>query len=112
VKGRGMKIFLVISTAGSEKEGWKIAQRLVETKMAACVNVIPKVRSFFRWKGKICQEQEVMLFIKTVQKQLKKINKEIKRIHSYELPEIIFLQIDQGGEEYLQWIKKMAGGGE
>lgn len=107
-----MKIFLVISTAGSEKEGLKIAQRLVETKMAACVNVIPKVRSFFRWKGKICQEQEVMLFIKTVQKQLKKINKEIKRIHSYELPEIIFLQIDQGGEEYLQWIKKMAGGGE
>ena len=105
-----MKTFVVISTAGSEKEGWKIAQQLVEAKLAACVNVIPKVNSFFYWEGQICQEQEVILLIKTIQKRLKKIIKEIKRIHSYEVPEVISLQIDTGEEKYLKWINKMLAG--
>jgi len=107
-----MKAFVVISTAGSEKEGWKIAQQLVEAKLAACVNVIPKVTSFFYWEGKICQEQEAILLIKTIQRHLKKIIKEIKVIHSYEVPEVISLQIDTGEEKYLKWINEMLAGGK
>ncbi|MDO8955896.1 MAG: divalent-cation tolerance protein CutA [Deltaproteobacteria bacterium] len=105
-----MKTLVVISTAGSEKEGWKIAQKLVEAKLAACVNVIPKVTSFFYWEGKLCQAQEVVLLIKTIQKQLKKIINEIKKIHSYEIPEVISLQVDGGEEGYLKWVNKMLAG--
>jgi len=105
-----MKTLVVISTAGSEKEGWKIAQKLVESKLAACVNVIPKVTSFFYWEGKLCQAQEVVLLIKTIQKQLKKIINEIKKIHSYEMPEVISLQVDGGEEGYLKWVNKMLAG--
>ena len=107
-----MKILVVISTAGSEKEGWKIAQKLVECKLAACVNVIPKVNSFFYWGGKLCREQEVILVIKTIQKQFKKIINEINKIHSYEVPEIISLQVDRGEERYLKWVREMLAGGE
>jgi periplasmic divalent cation tolerance protein len=107
-----MKNLLVISTAGSEKEGWKIAQKLVEGKLAACVNVIPKVNSFFYWGGKLCREREVILIIKTIQKQFKKIINEIKKIHSYEVPEIISLQVDRGEERYLAWINRMVAGEE
>ena len=109
-RGKAMKTLVVISTAGSEKEGWKIAQKLVEAKLAACVNVIPKVNSFFYWEGKLCQEQEVILLIKTIQKQFKKIINEIKRIHSYEVPEVISLTVDGGEERYLKWINKILAG--
>jgi len=107
-----MKNLVVISTAGSEKEGWKIAQKLVECKLAACVNVIPNVTSFFYWGGKLCREQEVILVIKTIQKQFKKIINEINKIHSYEVPEVISLQVDRGEERYLKWVRKMLAGGE
>jgi len=107
-----MKNLVVISTAGSKKEGWKIAQKLVECKLAACVNVIPHVNSFFYWGGKLCREQEVILVIKTIQKQFKKIINEINKIHSYEVPEVISLQVDRGEERYLKWVNKMLAGGE
>ena len=105
-EGKGMKILVIISTAGSEREGWKIGRRLVESRLAACVNVIPKVRSFFYWEGKVRGEQEVILVIKTMQKQFQKIINEIKKIHTYEVPEIISLRVDGGEEKYLNWVKK------
>ena len=107
-----MKALVVISTSGSEKEGWKIAQKLVESKLAACVNVIPKVNSFFYWGGKLCREREVLLIIKTMQKQFRKIINEINKIHSYEIPEIICLQVDGGERRYLSWVNEMLAGGE
>jgi len=101
-----MKSLVIISTAGSEREGWKIGRKLVESRLAACVNVIPKVRSFFYWEGKVRGEQEVILVIKTMQKQFGKIINEIKKIHTYEVPEIISLRVDGGEEKYLNWVKK------
>ena len=95
-----MKTLVVISTAGSEKEGWKIAQKLVEAKLAACVNVIPQVTSFFYWEGKLCQAQEVVLLIKTIQKQLKKIINEIKKIHSYETYNLVATPILKTTKRY------------
>jgi len=103
---KGMKSLVIISTAGSEREGWKIGRKLVESRLAACVNVIPKVRSFFYWEGKVRGEQEVILVIKTMQKQFGKIINEIKKIHTYEVPEIISLRVDGGEEKYLNWVKK------
>lgn len=101
---------MVISTAGSEKEGREIARRLVDAKLAACVSVIPKVTSFFYWEGRVRREKEVILLMKTVQKLSKKIIKEIKRIHSYKVPEIICFKIDAGDGEYLEWIQRILGG--
>ena len=106
---KGMKTLVIISTAGSEREGWKIGRKLVESRLAACVNVIPQVRSFFYWEGKVRGEQEVILVIKTMQKQFRKIINEIKKIHTYEIPEIISLRVDGGEERYLNWVKKNVG---
>jgi len=100
-----MHTMLVLSTAGSTKEATRIAQVLVEEKLAACINIIPGLTSVFYWGGKICQEKEVILFIKTNEGQLKKIINKIKNIHSYELPEILYFKINGGEKKYLQWIK-------
>ena len=103
-----MSALLMISTAGSEKEGHKIARRLVEDKIAACVNVIPQMTSFFFWKGKLCQKKEAMIFIKTDKRRMKELINKIKAMHSYNVPEIIFLEVDGGEKRYLQWVRAMS----
>jgi len=97
----------MISTAGSEKEARKVARILVEERLAACANVIPGVRSFFYWKGRLCREKEALILVKTVNNQAKRIIDKIKEIHSYEVPEIIFFRVDKGEKNYLKWVEKM-----
>jgi periplasmic divalent cation tolerance protein len=104
-----MAIYLVLSTAGSEKEGKKIAHHLVKEGLAACVNVIPRISSFFFWEGKLCEEREVLILAKAEKAKMNKINKKIKDLHSYSVPEILFLKVAGGDREYLRWIGKMAG---
>jgi len=99
---------LMISTAGSEKEAYKIARKLVEDKVAACVNVIPKMASFFFWDGKLCEEKEAMIFIKAEKRRSKELMNKIKKMHSYTVPEIIFFKVDGGEKRYLQWVKVMS----
>lgn len=101
-----MYALLMISTAGSEKEARRVARRLVEERLAACANVIPGVRSFFFWKGKLCQEKEALILIKTVNSKARKIMDEIKMIHSYEVPEIIFFRVDKAEKNYLKWVEE------
>jgi len=103
-----VNVLLMISTAGSEKEARKIARKLVEDKMAACVNVIPKIASFFFWNGKLCEENEAMIFIKTGKRRLSELINKIKAMHSYNVPEIIFLEVDGGEKRYLQWVRAMS----
>lgn len=102
-----MDALLVISTAGSEKEARRVARNLVEDRLAACVNVIPGISSFFYWEGKLCQEKEALILIKTVDNKSKKIINKIKKIHSYEVPEMIFLRVDGGEKNYLKWLKEI-----
>jgi periplasmic divalent cation tolerance protein len=104
-----MSIFLVLSTAGSEKEGQRIGKALVEKRLAACVNVLPGITSFFIWEGKICREREVLLLIKTTRGRLKQIESEIKEIHSYSLPEVLFAKVEGGEKRYLGWIQQAVG---
>ena len=79
----------------------------MEERLAACANVIPGVRSFFYWEGRLCQEKEALILIKTVNNKARKIMDKIKKIHSYEVPEIIFFRVDMGEKNYLKWVKKM-----
>jgi periplasmic divalent cation tolerance protein len=104
-----MKAYLFLSTAGSEREGRKIAKHLVRGGLAACVNLIPGITSFFSWEGKLAQEKEVLILGKTGGRKLNKILKQIKMMHSYSVPEILFLRLDGGEKRYLQWVEKMTG---
>ena len=104
-----MRVLLLISGAPTEKEAQKIAKTLVEGKLAACVNVIPRVSSFFYWEGKMCVEKEAVILIKTTRKKSKIIINKIKKIHSYKVPEIVFLEVDGGEKNYLDWVKKTVG---
>jgi periplasmic divalent cation tolerance protein len=97
---------VVFVTAGSEKEGEKIAQALLKEKLAACVNIVPGLKSVFRWKGKISTEEEVLLMIKTKDGLFEKLKKRIIELHSYEVPEIIALPILAGFEKYIGWLEK------
>jgi periplasmic divalent cation tolerance protein len=104
-----VSVYLVLSTASSLKEGERIAQDLIRKGLAACVNVVPRVCSFFFWEGRLCREGEVLLLVKTVKGQLKKIVKNIKSLHRYSVPEILFFEAEGGESQYLSWVEKSAG---
>lgn len=96
---------VIIITCSSEKEARKIRKALLEKRKVACVNIIPKIESFFWWKGKIDSCPEVLLLAKTKKSLLKEIITLVKKIHSYEVPEIIALPISGGNKDYLNWIE-------
>ena len=97
---------MVFITVKSEKEGEKIASALLKEKLAACVNMISGVKSFFRWKGQISTEDEIILIAKTKDVLFENLKKRVLELHSYEVPEIIATSILAGSEKYLDWIKK------
>jgi periplasmic divalent cation tolerance protein len=96
---------VVLSTCGSAEEAARIARALVEKKLAACVNVMPAVRSFYRWKGAIEDEQESLLVIKSSRVLFDQLRAEIERLHSYEVPEVIAVPVVDGSEGYLEWLE-------
>ncbi|HTZ94950.1 MAG TPA: divalent-cation tolerance protein CutA [Terriglobales bacterium] len=96
---------LVLTTAGSRDEARRIAEALVDRKLAACVNVIPGVLSIYRWQGKRDEADEWMLLIKTTAAAFERVRDAIKEMHSYELPECLCLAIESGSLEYLQWLE-------
>lgn len=81
-----------------------ISKALIEKRLAGCISIFPGVSSIYRWEGKIQQSKEVLLMIKTHSRLYRKLEKEIKKLHSYEVPEIISLEIKSGSHSYLKWI--------
>lgn len=98
------KYRLVLVTAPNLAEAERMAQKVVEKSLAACVNIVPKIRSIYQWEGKVEQSRETLMLIKTTKAKLEKLQKRIKKMHSYEVPEILVFKIDDGDESYLQWI--------
>lgn len=95
----------VLVTCGSAKEGRRIARALVEARLAACGNLVEApVRSIYRWEGKVETAREYLLILKTSRRRLAALEKAIKRLHSYDVPEIIALPIVEGSRDYLHWI--------
>ncbi len=100
---------IVLTTTGSEAEAQKIARHLVESRMAACVNIIPQITSVYRWQGKVEEACEWLLLIKTTADGFEKIREAIAELHSYELPECVCLTVEDGSAKYLQWIADSVG---
>jgi periplasmic divalent cation tolerance protein len=97
---------IILSTAGSEDEARKIANALIEQKLAACVNIIPQIESIYRWRGKVESSREWLLLIKTTAEKFAAVRDAIRKLHSYELPECIAIAVDDGSSDYLQWIEE------
>lgn len=95
---------LMLTTAGTAEEANKIAETLVERRLAACVNIISSISSVYRWKEKVERAQEWLLLIKTTAGAADAVAHAIKELHSYELPECVVLPIEGGSDAYLEWI--------
>jgi periplasmic divalent cation tolerance protein len=96
---------IVLSTAGSEEEARKIARHLVDHQLAACVNIIPQVQSFYRWQSRVEESREWLLLIKTTAEQFSQVSDAINELHSYDLPECIAVSVEDGSAAYLEWIE-------
>jgi periplasmic divalent cation tolerance protein len=95
---------LILVTASTRREARKIARQLVKARLAACVNITQPAQSIYRWEGKLADEKEILLFIKSTRDLFPEIRKSILAIHSYTTPEIICLPIIDGLPDYLNWI--------
>jgi periplasmic divalent cation tolerance protein len=95
---------LVLTTIGSETEARKIAQALVERRLAACVNIVPRIQSVYRWAGKVEHAEEYFLLIKTMRHREDQVRSAIRELHTYDLPECIAISIESGSAEYLRWL--------
>ena len=101
-----MSDFIVVYiTTSSVSEAKKIGRRLVEDKLVACANIISPVNSIYRWQGKICDDKEALIMLKTKKKLFKQIEKKVKELHSYEVPEVIAVPLVEGSDNYLSWLK-------
>ena len=99
------KHLVVFVTTPSEDIGEQIGRTLVEAQLAACVNLLPEIRSIYTWEGEVCNEAEVMMVIKTQASLFDALAESIQSLHPYEVPEIIALPIIAGSENYLAWIE-------
>lgn len=95
---------IVFMTAPSREEAEKIARCLVEKRLAACVQIVPEIRSLYWWEGKVCDDREILLIAKTTEGLFQRLVGKVKEMHSYQVPEVVFVPIQNGLPEYLAWI--------
>ena len=97
---------IVLVTCRTQSEGRRIARRVVQKKLAACVNVLRSpMNSYYTWKGKLETAREYLLVMKTTRNRLAELQKEVQRLHSYEIPEFIALPVAAGSKDYLAWLE-------
>jgi periplasmic divalent cation tolerance protein len=95
---------VVFITSPKEDEAAKIAQALVETRLAGCINIIRNIRSVYRWQDKIEDDTEVLMIAKTQKHLFESLVRKVRELHSYEVPEIVAMPIVEGSEDYLKWL--------
>jgi periplasmic divalent cation tolerance protein len=96
---------VVLTTCAVESDAERMARALVDGRLAACVNVVPGVRSFYRWKGETESSQEFLLIVKTSRDLFGALCAEMEKLHPYELPELLALPVVAGAENYLSWLQ-------
>ena len=99
-----MQANVVVTTVGTEDEANRLARELVSRRHAGCVNIVPVARSVYRWQGKVCEDSEYLLIIKSTAEEYPAIEVAIRELHSYELPEILSFRVSDGEPGFLEWI--------
>ena len=97
---------IILTTVSSKKEAELIGSKLIDKELAACVNIIPNIKSIYRWEGKINKDSEYLLIIKTVKRAEEDVFENIRKLHSYNTPEMISIPITGGEKSYLNWLSK------
>ena len=99
------EFIIVLVTSASKKEAEKISKAILKKRLAACVNIVPGLTSFFHWKGKIEKANEFLLVIKTQKELFVELEKTVKANHGYSIPEIIAMPVTKGSKDYLGWVR-------
>ena len=101
-----VKKYIIVQTHTNKKQVYEdISRSLIEKKIAACINIYPAVLSIYRYNSKVVEDNEYLVHVKTTSDKFTEIRKIIERLHNYETPEIISLEISEGNEKYLKWIQ-------
>ena len=100
---------VVLSTAGSQAEAARIAEELLERRLAACVNIVGRIQSFYLWHEKLQRDEEFLMIVKTCRAKLDQVRDAVRELNSYELPEFIALPVEGGSDEYLHWVDTCVG---
>ena len=95
---------VVLVTAGKLSEAKRIARHLVEARLAACVNITEAIQSIYRWEGKVANDKEYLMLIKSTRELFDELKAAVSKLHSYTTPEVICLPIIDGSRNYLQWV--------
>lgn len=103
------KGIVVYITAPNEDEAARMAKALVEARLAGCVNIIRNIRSIYSWQGRIEDEPEVLMVVKTQKSLFEELSKKVRELHSYSVPEIIALPIIEGSQDYIRWLNEVTG---
>jgi periplasmic divalent cation tolerance protein len=101
------KISLVMTSVGTEQQAVEISEELIARRLATCINIVPCLRSIYRWKGKVCEDTEYLLLIKTPEKLFEQVSSAIREYHSYELPEILAIPVTAAETNFHQWVLDM-----
>lgn len=97
---------VVFSTCGDESEAKRVSHHLVSERVAACVTIVPGAASVYRWKGKVEESQEWVLIIKSSRAAFPKLQEELQRVHSYQVPEVVAIPVVDGSPSYLEWLDR------
>ena len=101
---------VILLTAPNDQEAGRIAETLVSSGLAACVQILPEIRSIYRWKGEVARESEVLLLAKTTRERFAELEQAVRSMHTYDTPEIVALQVLAISDDYLKWLKGEVGG--
>lgn len=99
-----MQAIVVVTTVGTEEQANLLAEELVVQRLACCVNILPVQRSVYRWQGKICEDSEFMLIVKTGDEKYGEVEAAIQELHQYDLPEILAFNVTRGEKGFLEWM--------
>jgi len=104
---RRQDLMVIVTSVGTEEQALDIAHALVRNRQAACVNLVPDVHSIYRWKGRVCDDGEFLLLIKTRASEFEAVRQTIQKINTYELPEVLAYRVDEASPGFAAWIEKM-----
>ena len=100
-------VSLILTSVGTEQQAVEISEELIARRLATCVNIVPCLRSIYRWKGKVCEDTEYLLLIKTPKRLYDRVSEAIREFHSYELPEILALPVEAAERNFHEWVLRM-----